>query len=94
MARLIARVGPCQLRPRRQYFVTLCDSIISQQLSAKAAATVFGRFAALYPRCRPTPLGVASTPLQRLRGAGLSRQKAQYLRELAAGFRDGRVATR
>lgn len=94
MARLIARVGPCQLKPRRQYFVTLCDSIISQQLSAKVATTIFDRFAILYPRRRPTPQAVVSTSLRRLRATGLSRQKAQYLRDLAAGFRDGHVATR
>lgn len=94
MARLIALVGPCHLRPRRQYFITLCDSIISQQLSAKVAATIFDRFAALYPRQRPTPQGVASTPLRKLYAAGLSRQKAEYLQDLATGFLDGRVATK
>jgi DNA-3-methyladenine glycosylase II len=89
--RIIARVGPCTLRPRRAYFATLCDSIISQQLSTRVAEVIFARFVALYPHRRPTPVAVAETPLPRLRAIGLSRQKAGYLKDLAAGFQDGRV---
>ncbi len=91
LGRIIVRVGPCTLRPRRAYFVTLCDSIISQQLSTTVAAVIFERFAGLYPRRRPTPQLVARTPLPRLRAIGLSRQKAAYLKDLAASFQDGRV---
>lgn len=89
--RIIARVGPCTLRPRRAYFATLCDSIISQQLSTRVAEVIFARFAALYPKQRPTPDAVAKTPLPRLLAIGLSRRKAGYLKDLAAGFQDGRV---
>jgi len=91
MRRLIARIGRCTLRPRPSYFVTLCDSIIAQQLSVKVAAVIFDRFAALYPRRRPTPEAVRSTSLRSLRAIGLSRQKAAYLRDLAAGCLDGRI---
>ncbi len=91
LGRIIARVGPCTLSPRRAYFATLCDSIISQQLSTRVAEVIFARFVALYPKQRPTPAAVAKTPLPRLRAIGLSRQKAGYLKDLAAGFQDGRV---
>jgi DNA-3-methyladenine glycosylase II len=94
LRKLIARVGPCALKPRPQYFVTLCDSIISQQISGRVAEVIFDRFADLYPGRRPTPEAVARTPLTRLRSVGLSRQKARYLKDLAAGFLDGRIQPR
>ncbi len=94
LRRLITRLGPCTLAPRRDSFATLCDSIISQQLAAPVAAAIYDRFAALFPRRRPTPAALAETPAARLRAAGLSRQKIAYLKDLAAGFRDGRIQPR
>jgi DNA-3-methyladenine glycosylase II len=91
LRQLIARVGPCQLVPHRHHFATLCDSIISQQLSTRVAEVIFDRFAGLYPQRRPTPQTVRETPLPRLRSVGLSRQKASYLKDLATGFLDGRI---
>lgn len=91
LGRIIARIGPCTLSPRRAYFATLCDSIISQQLSTRVAEVIFARFTALYPKQRPTPVAVAKTPLSNLRAIGLSRQKAAYLKDLAESFQDGRV---
>lgn len=93
MRRIIARVGPCQLKQHPRYFVTLCDSIISQQLSGRVAEVIFERFADLCPRHRPTPQAVVRMPLARLRSAGLSKQKASYLKDLAKGFLDGRIRT-
>jgi len=91
MRRIIARVGPCLLKRYPRYFVTLCDSIVSQQLSGRVAEVIFERFADLYPRRRPTPQAVVRTPIPRLRAAGLSGKKARYLKELARGFAGGRV---
>ncbi|MBI4400117.1 MAG: DNA-3-methyladenine glycosylase 2 family protein [Nitrospirae bacterium] len=88
---LIARIGPCRLTPRRHHFATLCDSIIAQQLSTRVAEVIFDRFAGLYPQRRPTPQAVVQTPLPRLHSVGLSGQKARYLKDLAAGFLDGRI---
>jgi DNA-3-methyladenine glycosylase II len=93
MRRIIARVGPCRLKQHPRYFVTLCDSIISQQLSGRVAEVIFERFADLYPLRRPTPQAVVRMPLARLRSAGLSKQKASYLKDLAKGFLDGRIRT-
>ena len=94
MKSIIARVGPCTLPPRRDYFVVLCKSIFSQQLNTTVAATLFGRFVELFPRRRPTPLLVikaltGGVDEQAIRHAGLSRQKRSYLIDLAQHFVDG-----
>ncbi len=91
MRGIIARVGPCRLKQYPRYFATLCDSIVSQQLSSRVAEVIFKRFEALYPHGRPTPQRVAATPVPRLRRAGLSGQKARYLKELAKGFASGKI---
>src|SRR5580765_7896121 len=78
MAGLIKHVGPCTLERRRDYFVVLCKAIFNQQLSMKAAATLFGRFRDLFPSRRPTPdvlLELVRRDAEILRRAGSSRQK-------------------
>jgi DNA-3-methyladenine glycosylase II len=91
LARVIERVGPCRFAPRKDgsHFGALTSSSIYQQLSGKAAATIFDRFAGLYGGRAPTPAELAATPLESLRGVGLSRQKAAYLGDLAARARGG-----
>ena len=64
-------------------------------MAAKAAEAIFGRFLRLYPGGRfPTPGEVAETSLEALRGAGLSRQKATYLGDLAQAYLDAVVQPR
>ena len=94
LARIIRRVGPCGLRPGRRYFAALCDAIISQQLSTSVAAAIGARFRNLFPRKSPTPSAVLALSDAALRGAGLSRQKSAYLRDLARHFADGQVPSR
>lgn len=97
LGRVIRRVGPCTLAPRKDYFVALCKAIFAQQLSTKIAATLFGRFCGLFPRGRPTPTSVLEAlngDGATLRWCGVSRQKAVYLRELAGHFSDRRIPTR
>ena len=57
MRRIVRRVGPCTLvpRPRREYFVTLCKSIYTQQISTRIATILYGRFSEQFPRRTPTP---------------------------------------
>jgi len=83
---IIDRVGPCRLEARRTgtHYDALVRSIVFQQLSGKAAGTIHDRFRALYPRNRPRPELVLATDDAALRGAGLSRQKIGYLRDLSA----------
>jgi DNA-3-methyladenine glycosylase II len=91
MARIIARVGPCRLEARRTgtHYDSLVRSIVFQQLSGKAAGTIHRRLCALYPGCRPRAELVLATGDEPLRGAGLSRQKIGYLRDLSARVADG-----
>jgi DNA-3-methyladenine glycosylase II len=67
-------------------FHDLLQSIVSQQLSVKAAATIFGRFCALFPEGRPEKEALAAMPEEILCSVGLSRQKAAYVRNVAAFF--------
>lgn len=64
----------------------LLESIASQQLSVKAADTIFKRFLVLFPGEYPKPELLVETPQETLRGVGLSNQKAQYMRNVAAFF--------
>ena len=91
---IIARVGPCRLKRYPRYFMVLCNSVVSQQLSGRVADVIFARFTKLYPWRCPTPRAVTQTPLARLRAIGLSKQKAAYMKDLAAGFLDGRIQMR
>jgi 3-methyladenine DNA glycosylase/8-oxoguanine DNA glycosylase len=91
---LIARVGPYQLRPRATHslFTAVARSIVYQQLSGSAAATILGRVRAIYaPKRFPTPRDILATPPERLRAAGLSTAKTAALRDLAARCLDRTV---
>jgi DNA-3-methyladenine glycosylase II len=91
MARVISRVGPCRFGPRNDHthFYHLCRAIVYQQLSTGAATTIHGRFVALFPTSPPRPADVAAAADAPLRAAGLSRQKAAYIRDLASKVHDG-----
>jgi DNA-3-methyladenine glycosylase II len=84
LAALIRRQGPCGLAAARRadHFSALVRAITFQQLSTKAASTIYNRMAALMPDGTPTPEGFAALSDDRLRGAGMSRQKIAYLRDL------------
>jgi DNA-3-methyladenine glycosylase II len=84
--------GPCGLAARLHTnpFKALARAIVGQQLSAKAAATIFSRFEGLY-ECFPTPSQVLATPDERLRGVGLSTQKLGYLRDQCKRIEEGQL---
>ena len=91
---VIEQVGPCRLRPMTEgsHFEFIARAIIYQQLSTKAAATIHGRVQALCGGALSAePLSVL--PDDALRGAGLSRQKLSYLRDLSARAREGTLDT-
>ncbi|MBX3134261.1 MAG: DNA-3-methyladenine glycosylase 2 family protein [Gemmatimonadaceae bacterium] len=85
LGRWIAEAGPCSLSRERSgtHFGALARSIIYQQLSGKAAATIHGRFCALFDDEEPDPRVTLKLPLPKLRAVGLSERKAEYLRGLA-----------
>jgi DNA-3-methyladenine glycosylase II len=90
MASLITRHGLCPLAEREfRPFYTLATSIISQQLSTKAADTIAGRVAALVPGFAPA--GFMTVSPDSLRQAGLSTAKVRYLIELSLRVCDGRL---
>ena len=69
----------------------LLKSIVSQQLSGKAANTIHGRFLDLFPRRKPIAKRVIETDFELLRSVGLSRQKASYIQNVAQFFIDHRL---
>lgn len=97
LGRLIDRIGSPRLWSfaRASPFEALAESIAYQQLTGKAAATIFGRVRALYPPGRfPAPEAVLATPDGRLREAGLSRAKTAAIKDLAAKTIEGVVPAR
>lgn len=82
----IARAGPYGLRVARAgtHFDHVARSIVYQQLSGAAAATIHGRVLALFGGTAPTPRQLLRMPDDRLRGVGLSGRKVEYLKDLAA----------
>jgi DNA-3-methyladenine glycosylase II len=85
LAKVIESVGPCriQLRSGGTHFQALVRSIVFQQLSGKAAGTIHSRFAGLFSTGEPEPVALLVLTDEQMRGAGLSRQKIAYLRDLA-----------
>ena len=89
MKRLIPQYGDAVLQSRGDAFVTLARSIVGQQISVKAAQTVWERFAAL-PRAM-TPAAVLKLKIDDMRAAGLSARKVEYLVDLALHFDAGKL---
>jgi 3-methyladenine DNA glycosylase/8-oxoguanine DNA glycosylase len=97
LARVMDAVGPFRLELKNtpNIFGALAEAIVYQQLTGKAAATIYGRVCALFPRPRQGPtaeklLGVSD---EELRAAGLSRAKLLSLRDLARKTVDGGIPT-
>ncbi len=95
LRRLIDRVGPCrmQLKTTPSIFAALAESIVYQQLNGKAAATIFARVRALFPRARGalSAAQVLGASEAELRSAGLSNAKYLALRDLAERTQAGSV---
>jgi DNA-3-methyladenine glycosylase II len=89
MKRLIPQFGDACLESRGDAFVTLARSIVGQQISVKAAQSVWDRFIQL-PR-KLTPANVLKLKVDDMRAAGLSARKVEYLVDLALHFENGTV---
>jgi DNA-3-methyladenine glycosylase II len=89
MKRLIPKFGDACLESRGDAFTTLARSVVGQQISVKAAQSVWDKFAAL-PR-KLTPANVLKLKVDDMRGAGLSARKVEYLVDLALHFDSGMV---
>jgi DNA-3-methyladenine glycosylase II len=93
LKRLIPKFGEARLQSRGDAFTTLARSIVGQQISVKAAQSVWERFAALLdgPPARLQPAAVLELDGAAMRGAGLSARKVEYLRDLARHVEQGLV---
>lgn len=89
---IIKRAGRATIAPHKNYYQELVESIISQQLSVKAAATIQKRFLELFESDEfPSPDIILEKDIETLRGVGLSRQKASYIQDLALKVIEGTV---
>jgi len=89
---IIAQAGIPTIVPHKNYYPALVESIVSQQLSVKAAATILKRFLALFPGDDfPTPGQILGKDIEELRSVGLSRQKGTYIQDLAVKVIEGTV---
>ena len=97
LARLIDEIGPFRMRLKQapSLFAALAEAIVYQQLNGKAAAAIFARVRALFPRAHQglTPQQVLRASDAKLRGAGLSQSKLLALRDLAKKAADGTIPT-
>jgi DNA-3-methyladenine glycosylase II len=97
LASIIEAVGPfhMELKHPRSLFGSLAEAIVYQQLSNKAAATIYGRVESLYPDAPDgfTPRHILKTPDEALRGCGLSRAKVLAVQDLARRVEGGELPT-
>lgn len=91
LAHVIKHAGLCTIVPHTNYYWELIDSIISQQLSVKAANTIERRFRELFYKDFPEPEEILAKSIDELRTAGLSGAKANYIRDLAQHVLDGKL---
>jgi DNA-3-methyladenine glycosylase II len=90
LGELIERLGPYRMEFREPVFETLVRSIVSQQLSGKVARVIFGRLQAA-ARSEITAESILRLRSARMRALGLSKQKIEYIRDLAKRTRAGEV---
>jgi len=91
VAELIARHGPCTLRPSVPYFPVMIETVISQQLSTKAARSIYRRLLQIVGTKAPRPADIIGIPDEQLRAIGFSRSKARYVKNAAAAFQSRRL---
>lgn len=91
LAPIIASAPLPSFIPHTDYYQALVDSIVGQQLSVKAAATIRKRFVDLFDGTFPSPKQILASSIDQLRTAGLSRSKAAYIQDLARHTEDGTV---
>ncbi len=93
MALVIDAIGEYKLKKRNHHFSVLVESIISQQLATSAADAIFKRFKGIYQKF-PTASEILATRKSKLRKAGLSGMKIEYLKDLAKHVNEGKLKIR
>jgi DNA-3-methyladenine glycosylase II len=88
LAAIIPKIEIPEVDTHNDIYLDLLDSIVSQQLSVKAAGTIFQRFLEIFDDLNPTPHRILELDVEVLRGCGLSYQKAGYIKNIAAYWID------
>lgn len=83
---IISLQDPYSLVKGKDVYLSLCKSIVSQQLSTKVASVIYNRFLDLYKKRKPTAQQIIDTPVEKLRSVGLSNAKASYLQNVSHFF--------
>ncbi len=92
MGQLIDRFGRPSFGKKSNYFESLVRAVVYQQLSGKAASTIYSRFKNLFDGDKyPTPKEVMEKSHDELRSVGLSNQKASYVHHIAEAFANGSI---
>jgi DNA-3-methyladenine glycosylase II len=91
LAPIIAASGPCRIKPHGDHYGELVSSIVGQQLSTAAAATIWRRVLDLFDGHMPTPEQLIKVNDQKLRDVGLSWSKVSYVKDLAQHVLDKRL---
>jgi len=91
LKKIIALQEPYVLQKRKTVYLHLCGSIMSQQLSTKVAAVIYDRFLNQYKTRVPTPNQILDTPIETLRGIGLSYAKANYVQNVCRFFIEEKI---
>jgi len=87
----LQKINIPEFKKRQDFFTELCDTIISQQLSGKAASTIFERFKALFPAKKITVDKLLKLSDEKIRSCGTSWAKVRSLKDLAQKVKDGKV---
>ncbi len=91
MAKIIRAYPRVSLQRRGEPFFTLARSIVGQQISVKAAQSIWNRVAALAPEMQPAQIIALRARTRRLKAAGLSERKVEYIVDLAKHFANGTI---
>ena len=91
LKKIIDLQQPYVLQRKENVYLHLCGSIMSQQLSTKVAAVIYPRFLNLYKNKKPTPKQIVATPIETLRGIGLSYAKANYVQNVCRFFIEEKI---
>ena len=91
LAHIIHQIGPCLLIHREQGFSSLAYSIVGQQLSKSAAASIRSKFDSLFSNLRANPFELINMDDDKLRQTGLSLPKVHYLKGLANHVISGKI---
>lgn len=86
LRKIISLQDPYILIKGKDIYLSLCKSIVSQQLSTRVAEVIYGRFLDLYKNRKPTAQQIVDTPFEKLRSVGLSNAKANYLQNVCRFF--------